>query len=282
MVEKESSLQQGASSTQAGSTNSSPAPADTMQMLIKRVAVLEMHKSEEVPRAIDGMKRLLVSELKTLWRARVLDLIKAPIKNVKATRWQPFGAVVRGDSLHFKVQFAYRWFSFLVDDISERVSTHSPNMVTFIPSLSQLVAPPTEVAEGHVIFSSARTFLQLLGISLHADFKRRVQVWRKVKGGTQAVRFLGGLQWTEGNHENPMRMFIGHSCLRNSVTGKEQTGGDVEVVEFGTAQWDMSNGLLASAPIRARACRGQFKKENERATVFKMSWRWKGGSMDAQ
>ena len=272
------SAQQNCSSwTQARPGGEGNHDSNVLQMLMKRVAVLELHKDDEVPRAIKNITRLFVSDIKTMWRARVLHLIRSPIRKNKPTKKQLFGASVTGGSLRFTVQFAYRWFANLVDDISECLSTRAPNKITYVPSVAELVAPPGDIAEGHVLFSSFRLFLQWIGITLQSDFRREVQTWRKMKNGTEAVRFIGGLQWTDGEDEKPLRMFIGNSCVQNSITGFENKGSDVEQVEFATSKWDVSNNMLASAPSRKRACRGEWKKDENSSNNVRISWRWTGG-----
>jgi len=136
--------------------------------------------------------------------------------------------------------------------------------------------PMADLSEGHILFNSARALLNWFGVTLNKDVKAMTQKWQKMKNGIQAARLLGGLQWTAGNEEKPLRLFVGNSCVRNVVDGEEVCGHFVQHVHFEQTKWDTSNNTMCTTPTLQTSRVGHFVNSDDLTSVFRISWVWKG------
>ena len=66
-----------------------------------------------------------------------------------------------------------------------------------------------DIAEGHVLFSSARAVLQWLGITSKRDIRRVLCRKHTQRDGVDVLRVLGGLQCGEESDASPVRVVLG-------------------------------------------------------------------------
>lgn len=244
---------------------------DTLEQLMRRVATLEEGQTQGPSGDVASTNQWFVDDMKVLWRTRVLRELDQRIKKPVATRVETFGAMVRGDTIGFTVDCTFRMFNLVVGDIAK-----TPRGALFLPSLDALLEPAAEISGGDVLFESARALLNWLGVTADKDVRGRTEKWQKQRDGAQSARLLGGLQWSHGAVDKPLRVFVGNSCVRN-LKESEATGRECKVVKFANARWDTSNNRLASAPESDVARVGDFARAEDLKSVFRLSWRWVRG-----
>ena len=149
--------------------------------------------------------------------------------------------------------------------------------VSFYPSLVELQNPEMDIAEGHVLVSSARAVLQWLGITSKRDIRRVLCRKHTHRDGVDVLRVLGGLQCGEDSDASPVRVILGKSFAAQCLAKESDAGVDADVVEFETGTWDSSNNMLSPTPITAQYRTGNYHRAREWDTEFTLSWVWTGG-----
>ena len=249
-----------------------------VDVLTQRLDVLEEKQNEVRKCAHREAYDEFVQDKKSLWKTRVLKLLSKNMKKYTPTAGRPFSAVLRSDKISFKEDMSYRYFQLLVEDMCKKGNAEDPPRgIRFVPSLHELRHPEADIKEGHVVFQSARAWLNWLGITSKGDLRKNMTKTSKQRDGATVTRVLGGLQWTAGDMTKPLRVFVGRSCVGSSTGDEANRGEEVPVVEFPNARWDSSNNTLATAPIAKRCCVGDYIEESDWNSVFTLSWRWTGG-----
>lgn len=244
---------------------------DALEQLMRRVATLEEGQMQGPSGDVASTNEWFVDDMKVLWRTRVLRDLDQRIKKPVATRVETFGAMVRGETIGFTVDCTFRMFNLVVGDIAK-----TPRGALFLPSLDALLEPAAEISGGDVLFESARALLNWLGVTADEDVRGRTEKWQKQRDGSQSARLLGGLQWSHGAVDKPLRVFVGNSCVRD-MKDSEATGRECKVIKFANARWDTSNNRLSSAPESDVARVGDFARAEDLESVFRLSWRWVRG-----
>ena len=261
-------------SSHGGTAQSGVVQAETIDYLTRRISALEQAADDGPDRAIRQFKTNFVRDKADMWRVKLLSRLTERIKKPKATRVQYFGSLLRADCISISENFTFEWFSWVVDNIATSVATKLPRRVQFIPCLSDLVSAREEVAEGHVLFDDANTMLSWLGLGSGRDVKRQLSRWQ-TRNEEETARFLGGTQWGEDTRDKPLTCFIGRSCVRHVLQGKEQEGKALPAIQFSTARWDVSNNTFASPPSTATAFVGRLGDNDNFLSAFRISWRWR-------
>ena len=96
------------------------------------------------------------------------------------------------------------------------------------------------------------------------------------RNGTILTRVLGGVQYDADDLNEPMRFYVGASCLRSGNTSGVESGDCCSVVEYSNTQWDTSNSLFDSSPIARDYPPGPFQFKREDTSMFTISWEWTG------
>ena len=256
------------------------APVDTttshLQDLASRVAALEEWRRHADDTRVQDVKAEFVQERKVIWRHRVLKTLTAPLRNFNPLPGRPFSAVLRADEIVIREELSFTFFQEIVRDVQ-------PRGAVMWPSLDELLDPKSDIEEAQIQFGTARALFGWLGVTSKLDQQNILLRSSTARSGVQYTRVLGGLQWTEGVQNMPLRVFVGHSCTGAVAVGHERAEEGarqqclVPVVEFPTAQWDASNNAMASRPVRGEYPVGNLDGERAQDSVFKVSWTWKAG-----
>ena len=79
--------------------------AEAFEYLSRRVSVLETKSNDEADRAVVAYKKRFVLDHKDIWRNELLETLKAHVRKGKATRVEPFGAVVKSECVTVQKTF---------------------------------------------------------------------------------------------------------------------------------------------------------------------------------
>ena len=238
------------------------------------------HRLTLIEARLDGMQRRspddveFVESTRDIWKTRVLKILSKPMPKFKGTREKDFSNAISPFTVTFKEDFAYSLFTRIVNDIA-RTSALAED-VTFLPSLTCLQDPQMDIASGKILFRSARAVLHWLGVTSQKDVRRLLCRRQTQREGTDVVRVLGGLQSGE-TAEDPVRLYVGKSCVADCRATCAGEGEEVTVVEFGSGKWDDSNNTLLATPTVQRRKHGDYSRPRNCDTVFALSWVWTGG-----
>ena len=260
--------------------NNEPAQVmrDEFDAMVRRVVLLE--ESDRISRrhAKEDVYEKFVNDKKVLWLTRVLKLLGKPVKKFTPTPGRPFSAVLRSDKFTVSEDMSYFYFSHLVDDlVRQDMFNNEPSGISLHPSGDALVHPEGNIAEANVLFHSARALFMWLGMTSNEDLRNNIAKSCKQRDGVDITRVLGGLQWTDGDMAKPLRVFVGTSCVAAVPSAGGVSGPPANVVEFASAQWDMSNNTLMSRPVSRTSRRGEYTTTRAWESVFRLSWTWTGG-----
>ena len=254
--------------------------------MLHRISILEGRVEKALACDHKVVVDLVVTERRVVWKTRVLELLRRQTRPPSGAVSTPFNSLVQWGSLRVGDLMDYEVFKMVVDDVYktcvvgvDQSGTRVP-AVHFLPSLDALKKPAMNIAEAHVIFTTARGFFNWLGVVAEADLCAAVKKCQKNRGG-ESTRVLGGLKWDISS--DPLQVFVGSSCAQRCVPMGEEDeaegGMKASVVEFATEFWDDSNSMFAAEPVQTEARTGFVGNlENARTsdTLFSFSWRWKG------
>ena len=128
-----------------------------------------------------------------------------------------------------------------------------------------------------MLFSSARAVLKWLGLTATKDVRRLLCRSQKMRDGVKVTRVLGGLQWNTEGVQDPIRVFVGTSCVGHRRATDEPCGTQEPVIQFESGRWDCSNQRMAAVPAGNRAKVGTYNHARDCHSVFSLSWVWTGG-----
>ena len=259
----------------ASASRRSSADNSGMDALMRRIAVLEERQANKCDH-MPAYERF-VEMTRVIWKARVLRALAKPMRKNTQTRSQPFGSVLFSNTMGFEDDFAYELFSHIVADVAKLAGPGDDGCVSFVPSFNALTDPEQDIAEGHVLFSSARAVLNWLGITSSCDVRRLVCRSQTQRDGVATTRVLGGLQRNKDNLEDPVRVFVGFSCAAHRRATDVLAGEDAGAVEFASGRWDASNNKFCAVPEATRCSVGEYSHERDCNSVFSLSWVWTGG-----
>ena len=248
-----------------------------MDTLMRRIAVLEDRQSDKCDHF--AAYNRVVEMTRVIWKTRVLRALAKPMRKNTTTRSQPFGSALQSHHIGFDDEFAYEMFTHIVADVSRHAARDDEGCVSFVPSFKALTDPEQDIAEGHVLFRSARAFLNWLGITSSSDVKRLICRPQTQRDGIATTRVLGGLQRNKDAANDPVRVFVVFSCAAHRRATDVLAAGDAGTgaVEFASGRWDASNNRFCAVPEATRCSVGDYTEGRDWDSVFSLSWVWTGG-----